>query len=172
MKQDALISGITNAGAEKSYSNSNLANNRNAIKNNYEQKQVEQPHINAEKNSSGGKNSNNGKNFNSANAINNMDNVIYENDGFNNPRAINEKDLYNSENISEKIEKEIDRVNEGIKFTNKKFAYHKHEQTNQFYVDVIDSSTGEVIRQIPSQEELDMIAKLRELAGLVIDEKI
>jgi len=46
-----------------------------------------------------------------------------------------------------------------------------HEPTKEIMVRIIDRETQEVIREIPREEILDMIAKLWELAGLIVDEK-
>jgi uncharacterized FlaG/YvyC family protein len=39
-------------------------------------------------------------------------------------------------------------------------------------VQITDQSTGDVIREIPSEEFLDMAAKLQEMVGLMFDAKI
>jgi len=46
-----------------------------------------------------------------------------------------------------------------------------HDPTKRIAVKVLDKSTGEVIREIPPEKMLDFIAKLWELAGILIDEK-
>ena len=38
-------------------------------------------------------------------------------------------------------------------------------------VKVIDKDTDEIIREIPSEKVLDMVAKMWELNGLLVDEK-
>jgi len=38
-------------------------------------------------------------------------------------------------------------------------------------VKVLDSETNEVIREIPPEKILDMVAKMWELAGLIVDER-
>lgn len=93
-------------------------------------------------------------------------------DNLTSPKAISAEDLYSKENAHEKIQAEIQKINVDLGVVNKKLSYHKHEGSGQFYVQVLDSLTDEVIREIPSEDELNMIAKLRELAGLVVDKKI
>lgn len=72
-----------------------------------------------------------------------------------------------------KLSNTINMANESLKFfmVRREFSYRVHEATNRVIVDVKNSETGEVIREIPSEEELDMIAKIRDLAGIFIDEK-
>ncbi|MEW6725528.1 MAG: flagellar protein FlaG [Bacillota bacterium] len=46
-----------------------------------------------------------------------------------------------------------------------------HEQTKDVIVRVLDSATGDVIREFPPEAILDMVANLLDLAGLLVDEK-
>ena len=52
---------------------------------------------------------------------------------------------------------------------NAEFSYH--EATKRISVKIVDQDTNEVIREIPPEKTLDMISKMWELAGLVVDEK-
>ncbi|NSW77005.1 MAG: flagellar protein FlaG [Candidatus Atribacteria bacterium] len=45
-----------------------------------------------------------------------------------------------------------------------------HEPTREIIARIVNRQTGEVIREIPPERFLDMIAKLRELVGVLIDE--
>lgn len=79
---------------------------------------------------------------------------------------------FNSKNgYDERIDKLIDKVNEKFKIVNREFSYSLHEKTNRFIVEVKNSETGDVIKEIPSEESLDLFAKMLEMAGLLIDEK-
>ena len=49
------------------------------------------------------------------------------------------------------------------------FSYH--EDTKRVSIKVIDSETEEVIREIPPEETLDMLSKMWEVAGILIDEQ-
>jgi flagellar protein FlaG len=46
-----------------------------------------------------------------------------------------------------------------------------HEASGQTIVRVIDETTGEVVREIPSTEMLNLAAKLDEMIGLIFDQK-
>ena len=65
----------------------------------------------------------------------------------------------------------IERANKAIDGPNKAFEYSIHKATNQIMVKVIDKDTNEVIREIPSEKILDMVAKMWELNGLFVDER-
>lgn len=47
-----------------------------------------------------------------------------------------------------------------------------HEKTNTIMVKVLNKDTGELIREVPPEKTLDLVAKMMEIAGLLIDEKI
>lgn len=46
-----------------------------------------------------------------------------------------------------------------------------HKDTKQIMIKLIDSSTKEIIKEIPSEKVLDMVAHMCELAGIFVDEK-
>ena len=52
---------------------------------------------------------------------------------------------------------------------NLRFAYH--EKTSQLMLRVVDASNDKVLKEIPSHEVLDMLAKVREYVGALLDKK-
>lgn len=46
-----------------------------------------------------------------------------------------------------------------------------HEKTNRLTVKIIDKKTKEVVKELPPEKTLDMIAKVWEYAGLIVDDK-
>ena len=46
-----------------------------------------------------------------------------------------------------------------------------HEASGEIMVTVMDGFTGEVIREVPPSEILDLAAKLEEMVGLMFDQK-
>ena len=46
-----------------------------------------------------------------------------------------------------------------------------HEATNRVTIKIVDKETKEVLKEIPPEKTLDMIAKAWELAGILVDEK-
>ncbi|MCK8489048.1 flagellar protein FlaG [Paenibacillus sp. MBLB2552] len=47
-----------------------------------------------------------------------------------------------------------------------------HEKTHAIMVKVLNKETGEVIREVPQEKALDIAAKMMEIAGLLIDERV
>ncbi|MCX8130716.1 MAG: flagellar protein FlaG [Clostridia bacterium] len=74
--------------------------------------------------------------------------------------------------ISEKVVIEaIEKANKAISGANRKFEFSIHEKTKEIMVKVIDSDSNEVIREIPPEKILDMVAKMWEMAGIMVDER-
>ena len=46
-----------------------------------------------------------------------------------------------------------------------------HEGTKRITLKIIDKDTKEIIKEFPPEKNLDMIAKVWELAGILVDEK-
>ena len=57
------------------------------------------------------------------------------------------------------------------KETNVQSEFGIHEKTNRITVKLVDKQTKEVIKELPPEKMLDMIAKVWEYAGLIVDEK-
>lgn len=51
-------------------------------------------------------------------------------------------------------------------------SFSKHDDTGRTIVKVINKDTDELIREIPSEQVLDMAAKLDEMVGILFDTKV
>lgn len=67
--------------------------------------------------------------------------------------------------------KAINEANKKLAQMSVEFQFNYHEKTGRVNIKIIDSDTKDVIREIPSMETLDALAKLMELAGIIVDEK-
>lgn len=72
----------------------------------------------------------------------------------------------------EDIKTAIGNVNKALNPYDRKLEFSIHEATNLISVKVIDTNTDKVIREIPPEKILDMVAKLWEMAGIIVDKKI
>lgn len=70
---------------------------------------------------------------------------------------------------SEKIKKAVEQLNKTMPHSEAIFGIH--DETNRVTIKIVDKSTKEVIREFPPEKTLDMIAKVWELAGILVDEK-
>ena len=71
----------------------------------------------------------------------------------------------------EKVEAALRNINAKIRPTHTECQFSYHEETKRISIKVLDQDSGEVIREIPPEKTLDMIAKTLELAGILVDEK-
>lgn len=71
----------------------------------------------------------------------------------------------------DKVKSAVDDLNKQIKMRHTQCSFKYHEETNRISITVTDSETQEVIKEIPPEKALDMLAKAWELAGLMVDEK-
>lgn len=62
-------------------------------------------------------------------------------------------------------------ANQKIRMTNTRCEFEYHDKTKRVSIKVIDKTTDEVVREIPPEEALEMVEKIWELAGLIVDER-
>ncbi|MEK5261937.1 MULTISPECIES: flagellar protein FlaG [Paenibacillus] len=72
----------------------------------------------------------------------------------------------------EQLIKAIDRAVKALQGPTTTLEMSVHEKTHQILVKVLNKDTGELIREIPPEKTLDLVAKMMEIAGILIDEKV
>ena len=70
---------------------------------------------------------------------------------------------------NDKIKKAVEQLNRNMPHSEAVFGIH--EKTNRVTIKIVDKDTKEIIKEFPPEETLDMIAKVWELAGIMIDER-
>lgn len=70
---------------------------------------------------------------------------------------------------NEQIKKAVEAMNK--KMSNSEAVFGIHEATNRVTIKIIDKDSKEVIRELPPEKTLDMIAKVWEMAGILVDER-
>lgn len=70
---------------------------------------------------------------------------------------------------NEAIRKAVENINKNLNDAEAIFGIH--EKTNRVTIKIVNKETKEVIKELPAEKTLDMIAKAWELAGLMVDEK-
>lgn len=73
------------------------------------------------------------------------------------------------EQNQEKIRKAVEKLNKNM--NNSEAIFGIHEGTNRVTIKLVDKDTKKVIKELPPEKTLDMIAKVWEMAGLMVDEK-
>lgn len=70
---------------------------------------------------------------------------------------------------NEQIKKAVENLNKNLSHSEAVFGIH--EETNRVTIKIVDKDTKEVIRELPPEKTLDMIARVWEMAGILVDEK-
>ena len=88
-----------------------------------------------------------------------------------------EKDQENQDPSEEKDAKQGTQLKKAVNDLNKQMKNSEaifgiHDKTNRVTIKIIDKTTKEVIKEYPPEETLDMIAKVWEIAGILVDEKL
>lgn len=89
-----------------------------------------------------------------------------EQNGFAAQNAQSQEELQQATN--EKIKKAVEQFN---KNANSEAVFGIHEATNRVTIKIVDKSSKKVIKELPPEKTLDMIAKVWEMAGILVDEK-
>jgi flagellar protein FlaG len=73
--------------------------------------------------------------------------------------------------VSDPLKKAIAEMNKKINNSNEEAVFGVHEETNRVMIKIVDKDTKEVVKEFPPEKTLDMIAKVWEVAGILVDEK-
>lgn len=95
------------------------------------------------------------------------------------PASINNaQDLKLAELLGENITisdaqlvKAIEHAIKAVQGKSTSLEFSIHQKTKLISVKVLDKDTGETIREIPPEKSLDFVAKLWEMAGILVDER-
>ncbi len=69
----------------------------------------------------------------------------------------------------DKLKKVMEKAVASLPHSAAKFGIH--EKTNRIVIKLVDRDTQEVIKEIPPEKTLDLLAKRMELAGVLVDER-
>lgn len=97
-------------------------------------------------------------------ADNNIDANVKQsrtNDSIKAAKKVDEKELKHA----------VDRANNVLFKNNTHLQFRIHDVTKDVMVKIVDDETGDVIKEIPPEKMLDLVAKIWEIAGIIVDEK-
>lgn len=73
---------------------------------------------------------------------------------------------------TEELETAAEHIGRALEVIDRGLEFSVHEDTNRVVVRVINRETQEVIKEIPPEKILDVIARIWEMIGLFVDEKV
>lgn len=72
----------------------------------------------------------------------------------------------------DQLKKVIDAMNDMLKPAHTSSKFVLHEKLNDYYVQIVDEVTQEVVKEIPNKKFLDMYAEMIDFMGIFVDKKI
>ncbi|WP_094603821.1 hypothetical protein SPSIL_042310 [Sporomusa silvacetica DSM 10669] len=73
---------------------------------------------------------------------------------------------------TEKLEGITDGLNDFMQYLNTNLKFVLHQKTDRLMVQIVDIKSQKVLREAPPKEILDVVAKIHDLIGALIDQKI
>ena len=83
--------------------------------------------------------------------------------------ASGEAQYQNQQPSNEQIRQAVEKLNKSM--TNSEAVFGIHEATQRLTIKIVDKDTKKVIKELPPEKTLDMIAKVWEMAGILVDER-
>lgn len=72
----------------------------------------------------------------------------------------------------EKLQHAVNTVNEFLQINHNASKFVLHDGLDRYFVQVVDTKTEEVIKEIPPKKLLDAFYEMQKLLGMIVDEKI
>ncbi|MFD1038879.1 flagellar protein FlaG [Virgibacillus byunsanensis] len=73
---------------------------------------------------------------------------------------------------TEEVETVVSKLNEFMEPERTNLKFELHDKLDKYYVKVVNTSTDEVVKEIPPEKMLDMYAAMAEFMGFLVDEKV
>jgi flagellar protein FlaG len=86
--------------------------------------------------------------------------------------SVIEEKIEMQEVSKERLEEIVKGMNEFLQPSQTSLKFELHDALKEYYVQIIDERTKEVVREIPPKKLLDMYATMMQFVGLVVDKKI
>ncbi|NFS98230.1 flagellar protein FlaG [Clostridium botulinum] len=84
---------------------------------------------------------------------------------------LNEKHTTLDKENTREVKDSVDKLNKLLEGQDIRLGYEIYGKFRDLTIRLIDTKTKEVIKEIPPRKIIDMVAKLCEMAGVLIDEK-
>ncbi len=82
----------------------------------------------------------------------------------------NEQQQQQQQPSNEQLRRAVEQFNKNM-LTHSEAVFGIHEGTNRVTIKIVDKDTKEVLKELPPEKTLDMIAKVWEMAGILVDER-
>ena len=79
------------------------------------------------------------------------------------------QDAQDEKGLQQKVETATKQLNQVMETFDKGLRFRVHEGTGRTYVQVMDENSHKVVREIPTQKVLDMLARFHDVLGMIFD---
>ncbi len=86
-----------------------------------------------------------------------------------NGRAVVER---SAEQTKKQVEASAEKLNDIMSAFDKDLHFQVHEETDRTYVQVLNRKTEEVLREYPPRELLDLVARIHDALGMILDVEV
>ncbi|HLV10743.1 MAG TPA: flagellar protein FlaG [Halanaerobiales bacterium] len=76
------------------------------------------------------------------------------------------------EEFRERVEETVNNMNDIVEDVIESLRFKLHEDTKRLMCQIINIETMEVIKELPPEEMLDLSARIQEMVGIILDEKV
>ena len=66
----------------------------------------------------------------------------------------------------------VERINKALDALNIRMKFEVHTESGEDFGRIFNEETNEVIRDIPSEKTLDLLAHVRRMVGVLVDERV
>lgn len=90
----------------------------------------------------------------------------------NKQRTHENRQLSSSGNFhTDELELALSQANETVDALNIGIRFRLHEQSDRFMVQIVNKLDDEVIKEIPSEQLLNLVGQIQEMIGVLVDER-
>lgn len=79
--------------------------------------------------------------------------------------------LQNKEVDKKELEHAVNKLNKFLEDESTHAEYEMHDKLKNIMIKIVDDNTGKVVMEIPPKKILDMVAKMCEMVGILLDKK-
>ena len=88
------------------------------------------------------------------------------------PQVTSPKDTQEKPITEQQVKQAVSKANAMFAGSNESVAFHYEKKLGLLYVQVTDTQSGEVIREIPSKDFINHRLAMREMVGLILDKQV
>ena len=82
-------------------------------------------------------------------------------------KSDNQLDREEMEKVIDEVQKRMDAIGSKLRF-----GLHEHQDVPELVVQITDKDSGELVKQFPAEEVIQIRAKLNDLIGLLFDKQV